>query len=132
VNSKSILVIEDDARISKVIQTFLVKDGHRVDLANNGDKGIRLFRGGTYDLVITDIYMPEKDGLEVIRDLRSVNADIPILAVSGGGMSLNFDPLRPACQMGATMVLVKPFGYSELKDALSRLFSSSDAPPSEA
>ncbi|NJD90948.1 MAG: response regulator [Geobacter sp.] len=122
---KSILVIDDDAQFNKMLCLMLTEAGYAVFSAENGDTGMKIFRQETPDLVITDIYMPEKEGLETILELRTVNPEIKILVISGGlaqmGMSETF---ILAETFGASAVLAKPFDMNTILSTVSRLFES--------
>ena len=80
-----ILVIDDDDRIRGMVLEMLSESGHEVGEASNGQEGLDQFRQTPTDLVITDILMPEKDGLEIIQILKKENPEVKIIAVSGGG-----------------------------------------------
>ena len=80
-----ILVIDDDHHILLMIKKMLERAGFEVDLAANGDEGLELFKKLSVDLVITDIIMPEKEGLETIREMKRLRSDLKIIAMSGGG-----------------------------------------------
>jgi CheY-like chemotaxis protein len=80
-----ILMIDDDEVLRATIRRVLERAGHRVTEAENGDVGMRIVQGETPDLVITDLLMPEKEGIETIQELREGFPEIPIVAVSGAG-----------------------------------------------
>ena len=80
-----ILVIDDDKNIRSLLRDFLERDGYEVMEAENGKVGLKLFRENGADLVITDLIMPEKEGIETIRELRRDFSDVKIIAISGGG-----------------------------------------------
>jgi len=80
---KSILVIDDEEQLVKMVCTMLEREGYRVSVAENGKQGMRLFRQEPVDLVITDIFMPEKEGLETIRELRREFPGIKIILITG-------------------------------------------------
>ncbi|MBF0126189.1 MAG: response regulator [Magnetococcales bacterium] len=105
-----ILVIDDDVSIRVLLREILEEEGHAVEEASDGRAGLRQFRKSTPDLVMTDILMPEKDGVELIMELKELSARVPILAMSGGGRGLDaaFN-LRMAQDFGANRLLVKPF-----------------------
>jgi DNA-binding response OmpR family regulator len=112
---KSILVIDDEEQLVRMLSTMLEREGYKVVVAQNGKQGMRLFRQEQTDLVITDIFMPEKEGLETIRELRKECPGIKIIAMSGGmARAENFSALPLAEKLGADHTLVKPFGRSEL------------------
>jgi DNA-binding response OmpR family regulator len=114
-----ILVIEDDENIRSLCRRILEQDGHQVSEAAEGNTGTRLYREQGHDLVITDIIMPEKEGIETIIDLRREFSDVRIIAVSGGGkVTSSVTCLQLAKNLGASHTLVKPFTKQELLDAV--------------
>jgi DNA-binding response OmpR family regulator len=110
----NILLIEDEQLVAATIEVVLMKAGHTVVLAGNGEIGVAKFKAAPFDLVITDIIMPQKEGIETIRELREHSATVPIIAISGGGRTKNYDFLRMAHKLGANDVLRKPFANAEL------------------
>lgn len=112
---KPILVIDDDNQLVRMIRQMLELEGYRTVSASNGTEGIRLFHLEPADLVITDIYMPDKEGLETIRELRTVCSAIKIIAMSGGSRTIkDYPTLIIAKKLGATYTLDKPFGCDDL------------------
>lgn len=113
-----ILVIDDDEQILRTLRQVLELEGHEVVDASNGKEGIRLFEENRADLIITDIVMPEKEGIETIKELHEENPNLKIIAISGGGA---VDPrvyLHLAENLGAMRTLVKPFSREELLNAV--------------
>jgi CheY-like chemotaxis protein len=112
------LVIDDDARLRDAIRRALEQAGHDVLEAADGAAGLRLYRERGADVVILDIFMPERDGLEVIRDLRADGRQVKIVAMSGGGQSgqadVVMDTLKAAAAFGAARTLSKPVALNEL------------------
>lgn len=110
-----ILIIDDDDMFRDVLASALEQSGHKVRQATNGVEGLQMFHAAPAELVITDIVMPEKEGLDTIRDLRRDFPQARIIAMSGG---LAHDPklyLHMAEKFGATAVLAKPFHLGDLK-----------------
>ncbi len=116
-----ILVIDDDDQIRELIREVLERGGHIVFEADNGNAGIRMVRDETVDVVVTDIIMPDKDGLETITELRKFHPDIGIVAISGGGRRVNRDYLPTAQAFGADRVLYKPFRPQEVVQAVTEV-----------
>lgn len=119
-----VLVIDDDDQIREMLRKSLELHGHEVLDAPNGKEGIELFNEKGADLVITDIIMPEKEGVETIKELRNDAPDLKIIAISGGG---NLDPrlyLRLAEGSGAIRTFVKPFSLKELLNTVRELLDS--------
>jgi two-component system response regulator HydG len=115
----SILIIDDDETILNVFQRFLSGKGHDVRVASDGRTGLRVLECGSVDLVITDIMMPEVDGLEVVMFIRSRGESIPVIAISGGMHALPMDFLPMARKFGAAQVLYKPVELSALLAAVN-------------
>ena len=114
-----ILVIEDESQLSDVLKKMLIRDGHQVLIANDGLEGIKSFHQFNPDLIITDIIMPEKDGIEVIVEVLKVNPDLPIIAISGGRRALTASfNLDSAAMLGAKGVLQKPFTHEQLLEVI--------------
>jgi CheY-like chemotaxis protein len=120
----TILIIEDEAAMRRVMARTLREVGFTVLEAENGRTGLQLFNAHMPPLVITDLLMPDKDGLETIRELRRSAKDIKIIATSGGGRAGRLDFLEVATEFGADLVLRKPFRGAELLDAVARLIGS--------
>lgn len=117
----NILVIEDDELVASAIEAVLMKAGHTVTLAGNGELGLTKFAAAPADLVVTDIIMPRKDGRATMRELRARAPHLPIIAISGGGRAKSYDFLRTEDKSGVTEVLYKPFSNSELIATVSKL-----------
>ena len=109
-----ILLIDDDERLRGMLRMLLVKLGHEVSEAGTGKEGIAAYTGGGVDLVITDVVMPDKEGLETIMELRRKHGAKKIIAMSGGGYMAPSDYLRTALQMGATRAIAKPFSHDAM------------------
>ncbi len=114
-----ILVIDDEASIRTMLQQMLEGSGHEVAVAAQGAEGLTLFGEHPVDLVITDIFMPEKEGIETILELRQRSPQTKIIAISGGGRAGNLDILATAKNLGAHQTLAKPFERQELLDAVN-------------
>jgi DNA-binding response OmpR family regulator len=118
----AILIIEDTEAVRGLFRAILEQAGHMVREASHGMEGIRLFHQAPTDLVITDIYMPEDDGLEVIRQLRQECPVLKILAVSG--RTGQNEILTAAKLLGADDILAKPVRVEELLTAVANLLGS--------
>ena len=119
-----ILLIEDDFNLRAVLMAALEKTGHEVAEAPNGKIGIEEFRKRPADLVVTDLFMPEQDGIETIMILKEEFPDVKIIAMSGGGRMPPEGYLESAKILGAIQVLAKPFEISEFLDALDMVLGS--------
>ena len=121
---KTILVIDDEPEIREVLRAFLQRNGFQVLLAENGVEGVKAFAAGPIDLVITDLLMPEQEGIETILQLRNEHPDLPILAMSGGGrMAGTMDILHTAKLLGAAKTFAKPFNPMELVATVKQLLA---------
>ncbi len=116
-----ILIIDDDDQMRNMIRQILEDTGHEVLVAPDGRVGLDLFRQHPVDLIITDILMPEVDGLEIIQTLRRESPEIKIIAISGGGETGRLDYLPEAREFGAQHTFSKPFHHSELLEVVERL-----------
>jgi DNA-binding response OmpR family regulator len=121
-----ILVVDDDAAVRDSIAMVLDGAGFQVDQADHGASGMRLLRANAPDLVITDILMPHKEGIETIREIRAVLPQTPIIAISGSAEP-RADYLKMAQSFGASAILAKPFDPAVLLELVNRLLSARDA-----
>jgi CheY-like chemotaxis protein len=114
-----ILVIDDEEQMRFLLTRMLTRDGHEVFLAEDGVEGEQIFYQVKPDLVITEIVMPNKDGLEVIMELLKLNSQFPIIAMSGdcSATTANFK-LEIAETLGAKYVLLKPFTHQQLQEVV--------------
>jgi DNA-binding response OmpR family regulator len=115
----AILIIDDEEDIRQILAALLQRMGHQVREAGNGAEGLKLYRESPTDLVITDLVMPEKEGLSTIMELRRLQPAVRIIAMSGG---LAHDPklyLNMAQKLGADHVLRKPFQIEDLQAAVA-------------
>lgn len=119
--SARVLVIEDDPALRELMTAILTSAGHQVIRATDGREGTALLARQTIDLVITDVLMPNQDGLETIMSIRRTHPNLPVIAITGGN---RIDPahyLRMARALGATRVLEKPFGVAEFARTVNEL-----------
>ncbi len=122
-----ILIIEDDREVRSLLATLLSRKGHEVRQAGDGQEGIHAFRTDPCDLVITDLIMPRKEGLETIIDLRGEFPDLLIIAISGGSRGNRQSYLRTAELCGAARIFSKPFDNQELLAAVDELLAGDTA-----
>lgn len=115
----TILLLDDSRSVLEVASSFLSQSGHRVITCRSGKDAIE--RLDSVDLLITDIYMPDEDGLEVIGKVRKLRPDLPILAMSGAAGERNL--LQVARHLGARITLHKPFSKDELLAAVAAALS---------
>ena len=109
----SILIVDDEASIRSLLRRILEGDGHKVREAANGQDGLALYREHPADLVITDILMPERDGMDVTLALTQEFLDAKVIAMTGGTGDQNF--LDVAKLFGARSVIHKPFEVEEIR-----------------
>ena len=113
----TILIVDDEEDILTLLSAVLARHGHTTLIARNGHEAVRLFAAGSVDLVLCDLVMPERDGIETIRAIRGRATSVPIVAMSGGVATRNpmlGDLLVMARHLGASEVLRKPFATDEL------------------
>ncbi|PID78698.1 response regulator [bacterium DOLZORAL124_64_63] len=116
-----ILIIEDDVEVREYLESVLSRAGYQVLSAANGKAGVEVFAASPADLVITDIIMPEKDGIETIMDLRRRNPNLKVIAISGGGRAEPENYLHSAKLLGANKTMKKPFTNEEMLQAIRDL-----------
>jgi CheY-like chemotaxis protein len=114
------LIIDDDPLLRQVVSAILSSAGHSVHAAANGQQAIRILEAIAVDNVITDIWMPEMEGLETIIHIAKRHPAVRIVAISGGKCNERYDVLKLAESLGADAVLAKPFGKDELLAAIER------------
>lgn len=115
-----VLVVEDDEGLRSLICATLERNGYEVAEAQDGREAMRRFEARPADVVVTDIYMPVKDGIELIQELGAYVPRVPVIAISGGGQTHDASALAAAEWLGAIAVITKPFGSPALLDAVRR------------
>jgi len=118
-----VLVIEDDSTCGELIRRILGAEGHSVFFAENGAVGLKKLAEARVDIVLTDLLMPVLEGLETIREIRRLQPDVKIIAISG----VYSDYLEAASTFGANAVFRKPFQPSALRDTVATLLAESRA-----
>jgi DNA-binding response OmpR family regulator len=118
-----ILVIDDDEIMNGLLLQMLSDAGYEAHGATDGNRGLKLLATLPIDLIVTDIVMPEKEGLETIREIRKDNKTIPIIAISGGGKIHPEDYLKIALQFGADYAFQKPFDKDRFLAAVRECLS---------
>ena len=131
-----ILVIDDQVHVRAAVSAALRAKGFEVATAQNGHAGLREFRARPFDLAIVDIFMPEMDGVKLIKALRERRPDFPVIAVSGtplgasGRTALDLFPLAP--DLAAVVCLQKPFRPEQLLQAIAKATGAAGAVPQDA
>ena len=129
---KRVLVIDDEALARELIRRILEKEGYEIAEAVNGEQGVESFKGRPCDLVITDLIMPVKNGINTILEIRQLVPDLPILAVSGGGAIAKERYLNAAGYIDGVTTLAKPFTRQQLVDAVAFCLENRDSQPSSS
>ena len=117
---KQILIMDDESQIRSMLKKMLEQEGFNVIVASDGKEGMNLFKKEPCDLVITDIIMPGKEGIEIIQALRKEYPDVPIIAMSGGGRNSPDSYLNIAKLMGAHAIFEKPIKKEKLLNAVRK------------
>jgi DNA-binding NtrC family response regulator len=117
-----ILLIDDDDRLRRTLGRMLATAGHEVVEADNGKVALALFPACQPEIVITDVFMPEKGGIEMVKELREQFADVKILAMTGGGREPRFYSLLESFLVAG--ILRKPFERDALLEAVDRLLAA--------
>lgn len=122
-----VLVVDDDETVRVFLAHVLDKSGFQVLVASDGREALDICRSNPVDLMVTDIFMPEQDGLETIMTIRRDFPEVRIIAISGGGYRCSGDYLAFAGKLGAQRTLAKPFGPEEILAAVREVMEQ--APP---
>lgn len=109
-----ILVIDDEPTLREFFKELFEEAGYEVDVASDGVQGLQMFTAQPHDLVLTDLLMPNKEGLETILELRDHAPDVKIIVITGGGIGLGDDLLDLARELGANRALRKPVPMKRL------------------
>lgn len=119
---KSILLIEDDTQFRKMLKQMLERQGYEVVEAKDSKEGIKLYHQAPADLIITDIIMPEKEGVETIIELKHDYPDVKIIAISGGSRGIDAEScLFYVKEIGVPHTFTKPFDHKELLAVIQEL-----------
>jgi DNA-binding response OmpR family regulator len=118
-----ILIVDDDPHVRHMLERVLRKAEHDVETAENGKEALRIHRERPFELIVTDIIMPEKEGLETITELRKFFPSVKIIAISGGGRIGPAQYLKMAEILGADLTFSKPFNPSELIASVEELLA---------
>ncbi|AUG53838.1 response regulator transcription factor [Thalassospira marina] len=119
-----VLLVEDDMLVGKTVSSGLKAAGFEVTMAYNGLQAVKEFKLRRPDVIIMDVIMPDRGGIETIGDIRMIDATIPIIAVSGGGRTQNMEFLEIAKRCGATEILPKPFQLRALVALIRTVLTS--------
>ncbi len=119
----TILIIDDDIQVLATLRKMLEREGYEVATASDGKEGVRCYRESPADLIITDLVMPEKDGVDTILELRRDFPEVQIIAISGGGTIDSNQYLCIAKQAGAQYVFPKPVERETFLNAVRELLN---------
>lgn len=119
-----ILLADDDHQVRNMLKLTLEREGHEVVEAEDGVQAVARYHPDSIDLVITDIVMPEKEGIETIMELRSIDAHVKIIAISGGGRINPDDYLSWARRFGVKKTFTKPVNREKLLEAINELLGT--------
>ena len=123
-----ILIIDDEPQIRSMLKLMLERDGYEVVEAPDGVEGIRVYRQNPADLIITDLIMPNKDGIGMIIDLKKEFPEVKIIAMSGGGLNKPDGYLKGAKKLGASCTLTKPIDREEILRVVAAILKNSPLP----
>lgn len=116
-----ILIVDDDRIIRELLRSLFEESGYEIIEAVNGNEAIKVFNSRQVDMVITDINMPQKNGLELIAELKYIDPDVKIIAVSSDCTESASRGLRVASRLGASLIFSKPFDFKHLLKAVKEL-----------
>ena len=123
-----ILIIDDEPQIRSMLKLMLERDGYEVVEAPDGVEGIRVYRQNPADLIITDLIMPNKDGIGMIIDLKKEFPEVKIIAMSGGGLNKPDGYLKGAKKLGASCTLTKPIDREEMLRVVAAILKNTPLP----
>ncbi|MBT6962198.1 MAG: response regulator [Rhodospirillaceae bacterium] len=129
----NVLLVEDSPEVSLSVREILNGAGHSVDEATNGKEGLDKITSGTYDLVVSDIWMPEMDGIALLKEIRGAGKDVPVVVISGGAPNAPLTYTAPlASTFGANAVIYKPFEKEELLKTIDAVMSGETIAPGDS
>ncbi len=112
---KRILILEDDEQFRKFLADILADEGYQVDAVSDGTQGLTAVADNRFDLIITDMFMPETDGMQFLREIRNKHRSMKVIGMSGGGRGVFPSEVLPAFEiLGAQKTIDKPFTKKEL------------------
>jgi CheY-like chemotaxis protein len=126
----TVLLIDDDETSRHFVTACLESAGFRMLTAKNGREGLGLAGSAEVAAIVTDIFMPDGDGIEVVRTLRTLRPEVPVVAISGGSALFDQDYLKCAAVLGASATLAKPFRASKLISLIHDILKPKSCAPS--
>lgn len=122
-----ILVVDDEASVRKMVTNTIASVGYEVIEASSGAEAYDACKETSIDLIITDVVMPDKNGIDLIMEVKKEYPDLPVIAISGGGgITGRFDYLEIAKLVGAKNILKKPFTTTELRSAVDNILNNEE------
>jgi CheY-like chemotaxis protein len=119
-----ILLVEDSPEVSMSVREILEVEGHTIEDAATGKEALERLSGGSFDIIVSDIWMPEMDGIALLKEIRGAGNDIPVVVISGGAPNAPLTYTAPlAATFGANVVIYKPFEKAELLGAVATALS---------
>jgi len=119
-----ILLVEDSPEVSLSVREILASVGHTVEDAASGKEALTALKASTFDVIVSDIWMPEMDGIALLKEIRGAGNDIPVVVISGGAPNAPLTYTAPlAATFGANMVVYKPFEKAELLKAIETVLA---------
>lgn len=122
--NKSILLVDDDPQLRLALRHILAREGYHITEAADGAEALHALQEHDFDLILMDVIMPNKEGIETILEVRKLKPDLHIIAMSGGGRRHTFDPLKLARDCGARYVIAKPFEPAEIKELVRQCWAA--------
>jgi CheY-like chemotaxis protein len=116
----NVLVVDDDPSVRRVVERIVRSQGHEAFGASSGREALALLEFNSFDLIVTDINMPDMDGIELILAVRERGRTTPMIAISGGGLVDANSLLKDAQVLGAVEIVNKPFPVTEMRDVIAR------------
>jgi DNA-binding response OmpR family regulator len=126
-HDKTVLVVDDDPGIRDMVRDWLAPSGYNLLYAKSGKEGTKIFRRQRVDLVLLDVFMPDRDGIEVLMELKRIATSPKVVMMSGGGVMKLEQVLKLAGKLGATDTLPKPFTPAELTETVHRLIGNGNS-----
>lgn len=127
---KTILLAEDDEQLARSCAEILRRAGYTVITVDDGDAAVTTFAASSVDLLVVDMFLPGKDGFEIIDACKQIRPDVPIIGISGGGGVTAPDSLlRDARELGALVTITKPFSQSDLLSVVNHILHPGPKPP---
>lgn len=123
----TILVVDDELAVREMVAAMVEPSGHAVIMAGNGDEALAVCGESPVDLIITDIVMPKKNGIDLIMAVKKQFPQLPVIAISGGGgLEGRYDYLEIAKLVGANNILRKPFPMELLRSTIDNIINNKD------